>query len=306
MTRRRKPSAEIDRYALYGEGNGAIPAEFVHLESISSRSSQYEWSIAPHAHPGIFQLLVLEAGKGELITDGASLRLLPMAVVAVPSGAVHAFRFDPSAEGWVLSLADALLHDPRLAPFVAQVALAGGKVRYGQVAAEGAAAARLAWLLNDLARGLDEGRAGALAHPLMAELALVLTLADGLVEQSPAPGPRSGADDLVARFRRLVDQHFREGWAVERYVAALVTTQPTLTRACRKVLDKPPGEVVLDRILLEAMRSLTYTAAGVSQIAASLGFADAAYFARFFKGRTGMTASAFRDSRAWLDGEGEG
>ncbi|MDR3400999.1 MAG: helix-turn-helix domain-containing protein, partial [Chthoniobacter sp.] len=61
-----------------------------------------------------------------------------------------------------------------------------------------------------------------------------------------------------------------------------------------------PGEVVRDRLLLEAMRSLTYTSAGIGQIAEHLGFADPAYFSRFFKQRVGMTASAFRRDKAWF------
>jgi AraC family transcriptional activator of pobA len=53
-------------------------------------------------------------------------------------------------------------------------------------------------------------------------------------------------------------------------------------------------------VVLEAMRSLTYSTATVSQIADDLGFADAAYFARLFKARTGTTASEFRSEKAWL------
>jgi AraC family transcriptional regulator, transcriptional activator of pobA len=66
------------------------------------------------------------------------------------------------------------------------------------------------------------------------------------------------------------------------------------------VLGHAPGEVVQQRLLLEAMRLLTYTASSIGQIAATLGFADPAYFARFFKARTGHTASSFRESRAWV------
>jgi AraC family transcriptional activator of pobA len=66
------------------------------------------------------------------------------------------------------------------------------------------------------------------------------------------------------------------------------------------VVQRAPGEVVRDRILLEAMRSLTYTSAGITQISDHLGFDDPAYFSRFFKQRVGMTASAFRRNNAWL------
>ena len=87
---------------------------------------------------------------------------------------------------------------------------------------------------------------------------------------------------------------------MDSYARQLGATAVTLTRATRAVLGRAPGEVVLDRVLLEAMRSLTYSTAPVSQIASDLGCADNAYFARFFRTRSGMTASAFRHERGWF------
>jgi methylphosphotriester-DNA--protein-cysteine methyltransferase len=92
--------------------------------------------------------------------------------------------------------------------------------------------------------------------------------------------------------RKLVDQ-VAPGRGIDLPVA-------TLTRACRLAHGRAPGEIALDRLLLEAMRMLTYTSAPVSRVADELGFSDSAYFARFFRGRTGMTASRFRTQRTWL------
>ncbi|RVU05925.1 helix-turn-helix domain-containing protein [Novosphingobium umbonatum] len=299
----RKSPQDIRRYALYGEGNQPIAPEFLHIETISARSSQHEWTISPHAHPGIFQLLLLEAGHGEMVDDSGSRLLQPVSLVAVPSGAVHAFRFAEEAQGWVLSVADALLHDARLAGFATIAELfapAAGGAMLCRLDGMAAASRRLGWLLADLAQAMAGGEAGALPAPMVAELAMVLTLAGESLSGENQPKARAGRDALVARFRRLVDAHFREGWSVTTYAAALATTPPTLTRACRQVLGKAPGDVVQDRLLLEAMRLLTYTTSSVGQIAQSLGFADPAYFARFFKARSGSTASDFRQQRAWL------
>ncbi|HWU02287.1 MAG TPA: helix-turn-helix domain-containing protein, partial [Novosphingobium sp.] len=178
----------------------------------------------------------------------------------------------------------------------------GPAARHRQLPEDAAQAARLGWVLADLAAAPAGDGQGAIDPVAMAELALALALVDSLLAGGGQLGGErvSRHEELVARFRRLVEVHFRQGWAVERYAASLATTAPTLTRACRGVLGRAPGEVVLDRLLLEAMRSLTYTSASVSQIAEALGFADPAYFARFFKARAGVTASAFRADRGWL------
>ena len=289
--------ARVSTHALYGEGPGPIAPEFIHIEPISERSSRFEWTIAPHSHPGIFQVLLLQSGGGLLASEGVEARLVPPALVLLPSGCVHAFRFDAGAEGWVLSLANDLLGDPRLAPVAAASALAGPR----WTGCDAASAARLGWLLADLAGALAGDRSGPVPDRLAAEIALVLATAREALEAGgggeEAPLGRAA---LVRRFRQLVEVHFRQGWSVADYARALGASPPTLTRAVRAALGKPPGEAVLDRVLLEAMRCLTYTGASVAQVADELGFADPAYFARFFKARTGMTASAFRRERAWL------
>ena len=49
-----------------------------------------------------------------------------------------------------------------------------------------------------------------------------------------------------------------------------------------------------ERRLYEARRLLSETRAPIKQIAETLGFASAAYFARAFQHKTGKTPSAFR------------
>lgn len=54
--------------------------------------------------------------------------------------------------------------------------------------------------------------------------------------------------------------------------------------------------VLHQRLLLEAQRDLTYTSLSVKQIAWSLGFADAAYFTRFFQRLAGRTPTQWRSA----------
>lgn len=48
------------------------------------------------------------------------------------------------------------------------------------------------------------------------------------------------------------------------------------------------------RIVLEAKRDLIYTSLTINQLADSLGFADPAYFSRFFRRMTGLSPRDFR------------
>lgn len=296
---------EFSRYSLYGEDNGAIAAEFLHIEPISTRSSRYEWTIAAHSHPGIFQIILLEKGGGTLAADDRALHLVPTALMAIPSGSIHSFAFTADAEGWVLSLAAALVGQ------LGAESRAGVRdlcaIRATAVATDiyPRRARRLSWLLTELGEDFAQQGAGHLTEARLASLALVFALCSEVlggreIERAPLAGTDARHEQLAQNFRALVEAHFREGWTVPHYATALGTSTPTLTRACQMALRRSPRDVVLDRVQLEAMRALTYTATSISRIADDLGFADPAYFARFFKTRTGMTASRFRRERAWL------
>lgn len=284
----------FNRYTLYGEEGISLPPEFIHLERIRDRATLHDWTIEPHAHPHMMQLLLLQSGSVELQGERGAEALVAPAQVLVPPTCVHAFRFDAGAEGWVLSVAADLANDPRLSGLLGNLEGLGGSAIAVSLAAHPLALHRLGWLLDDLAQRLGQGDGTGPA--LLAQVALILTTA-----LEAGAGNRNqtgdGREPLVARFRALVEQHYREHLSVADYVARLGTTTSTLTRATRALAGKPPAEIVHDRLILEARRNLAFSGASAAQIAYALGFADPAYFARFFKARTGQTTSAFRRDR---------
>ena len=109
---------------------------------------------------------------------------------------------------------------------------------------------------------------------------------------------------VTGRSIAALEAHYRDHWAVTAYAAALGTTASTLTRATRALTGQALVDLLHDRLLLEAKRNLAFTGASVAQIAYALGFADPAYFARFFKARSGQTASSFRRNLVWPDSDG--
>ncbi|RUW64819.1 helix-turn-helix domain-containing protein, partial [Mesorhizobium sp. M1E.F.Ca.ET.063.01.1.1] len=102
---------------------------------------------------------------------------------------------------------------------------------------------------------------------------------------------------LGGRLRRLIDQHFREDWPVERYVEELGTTRHLLDKAARQVLGAGVREAIGDRRLVEAKRLLLFTIRTVEDIAYETGFNDPAYFSRFFRQAVGVSPAAWRRQR---------
>jgi len=291
------PSAAIPAFFLYGEPLHPPDEATVHVETIAARSRLHDWNIAAHRHHDLHQLLILHRGRMELRLDDVKARHAAPAIVLVPAGTVHAFRFAVGTEGWVITFAGDLaraLCQPvaGLAEFFDRaVAVPLTRAMLGATDL-----ARLSeMLLREFTRGAP-GREVALRGLLAALLGNVLRLGAPVSTSADGAGPRDR--ELVARFRRAIESRYREHATITEYVRELEVSEARLRRACVRAAGQRPVDLVHQRILVEAERQLRYTSLSISQIAYQLGFNDPAYFTRFFTRRTGSSPSAFRPAGA--------
>ena len=263
------PPQDIARFRLYGEGGGSVAPEFLHIEDIPSRSALYDWVIAPHTHQGIFQLLMVTDGDAQVRLDGAETAIAGPALICVPSSCVHAFRFGAGTQGWVVSMANGLFRDPRLSGVDGRHFHAAPTGQAVPLADRDVDAVRLDWLLSDMASRMADQH-GEVPGVVVSLLAVSLEVAQSCLTDPDSKFPTDRRVTLVRRFETLVDAHYRDHWSVAAYAAALSVTPVTLTRACRAIAGRAPGDIILDRLLLEAMRYLRHTAASAKQVADAL------------------------------------
>ena len=100
--------------------------------------------------------------------------------------------------------------------------------------------------------------------------------------------------DFLYNFQQLIEQHFRELKSPSLYAEKLHITANYLNSLCKKRAGKSAGELIRQRILLEAKRLLAHTELSVSEVAVQLQFEDNSYFGRFFRKYTGMSPGTFR------------
>ena len=273
----------IRSYSLFGESQH-LP-DVLHCETIAERSALHDWELAPHRHTRLHQVLLITSGGGVAHLDGERVPLFAGALINVPQGHVHAFRFTQHTQGWVATLADELMDE---------ILVRVGDVR--RDLARPAVAPAPPELHQAMGQVWQEfsGRAKARALVLRGLSATLLGwVARAMEDHSPddTPAPESS---LVQRLEALIEAHFLEHWQVADYARALAVSPTHLSRVARATTGVSAQRLIEARLMREARRNLAYTHLGVATIAYTLGYADPAYFTRAFTRDAGLSPRAFR------------
>src|SRR5215213_9104136 len=100
-------SPGLPLFHLYGDPPDDQAFDFIHVETIASRSSVHDWTIRAHRHRNLFQILVIERGGGEMTFEAASIPFTSPAALLVAPTLAHGFKFEPHVtEGWVISFTE--------------------------------------------------------------------------------------------------------------------------------------------------------------------------------------------------------
>ena len=286
-------------FHLYGDPPDDSAFDFIHIETISSRSSLHEWTIRAHRHRNLFQILLIEKGGGEMSFETAIVPFSAPAVILVPATTAHGFRFTPQiTNGWVVSftedVADAIGRNSGEA-LARLKAVAANPLVPLATAAEAKHLSALCVDLDEEASLAREGYRLAL-RGLLALIAIeVVRLAvsrarSGAVTLAPA-------DERVEELRRLVDEHFRKERLINFYARKLAMTADRLNDHVKRATGVTAGHLIRQRVLTEAKRQLVFTNQPIHEIAYDLAFSDPSHFTRFFRKQTGTTPQAFREGR---------
>lgn len=103
--------------------------------------------------------------------------------------------------------------------------------------------------------------------------------------------------DLVRHFNVLVEEHFRTLKTVGEYAELMHKSPKTIANVFSTYSENSPLQVIHNRVIMEAKRMLLYTDKTAKEIGYDLGYSDPAQFSKFFKNHTGMTTSAFKQTK---------
>lgn len=99
---------------------------------------------------------------------------------------------------------------------------------------------------------------------------------------------------LIHNFQDLIEKYYKEKKLSKEYAELLYITPNHLNALCKDVLGFSSGELIRNRIILEAKRLLVNKNITINEIAYLLNFKDSSYFVKFFKKYTNFTPDQFR------------
>lgn len=249
-------------------------------------------------------LMVAETGICEIVSGGEARELDAPRLIWLPSAAAQKLTLGPGSSGELLELPETVL--ARAVPTRAF----GDELRrmLGQILVlpltDAALRRQLSLALAEIRGELhaaEPGHLAAIEHQLTLVLIRLWRLAR---KQNIAAGTADRS--LADRFVLLVGLHCRDHWTVEDYCRRLEIGRDRLGRICRAATGHSPQAYIHRELHRDARELLLGSQMQVSQVAFRLGFADPAYFNRFFTRMEGMSPGRLRRSIIKRDGAADG
>lgn len=99
---------------------------------------------------------------------------------------------------------------------------------------------------------------------------------------------------IIDDFSNLVNQHYKDLKTTSLYAAKLNLTANYLNALIKENLDISAGQMIKNRVILEAERLLLHTTLSVTEISYELGFSDNSHFGKYFKSATEYSPNLYR------------
>lgn len=247
----------------------------------------------PHKH-SFYHLVYFSKGAGSYSIDFVNFTLEAGQIYFMIPGQVHSWDFTTKPDGYIVNFSEryinALIANPR---YLDQFSFLSGIAKEQVIKIPKADRPQATQILETI---IKEGNSKEALKDDFARAALIqLLIQVSRYATKGNAGQHANYNSVLLRsFQKLIEQHYKEKNLPKDYAALLYVTPNHLNALSRHLTGRSAGELIRDRILLEAKRLLINAKMTVSQIAAELDFADNSYFSKFFKKYEGITPEGFR------------
>jgi AraC family transcriptional activator of pobA len=249
----------------------------------------------PHRH-GYHELIWVREGHGRHLIDGEPVVFGPHTLTLIAKGQVHQFERADGINGVVARFDDDWLEDGLAGEIGRRVLFTSHGCR--SLAPPEDEAERFDALLDllrvEVERPQNRESAELRRHLLSASLLWAQRWHEAQLEE----GGASRADvQLHQQFLETLERDFTSSHDAGHYADQLSVTSGTLSRTLMKLTGQTTKQLIVERVILEAVRLLRFSDLSIKEIAARLGFSDQFAFSKAFKRQRGEAPLDFRNGR---------
>jgi AraC family transcriptional activator of pobA len=281
-----------EAWRLPSSGPGALSA--LGAEGIEPHFAARRWALRSQAARPFIHLLCLSTGTADAIgREGELVSLTGPMLAWLPADCAEHLEIAAGACAHLLRLKADIWHRQLVASAEPAYLDLAGTRRIVAFAVETELALTVARSITAIAAELATPARSAAPSIVSSELTLCVLRFWRLFAAGDVNTRGNGAD-ILSRFRRLLEERYRQHLQVADYASLLGVTPDRLHALCSHALKRSPSALIQERILQEAATRLETSTATVKQIAFALGFKDTAYFNRFFVRHVGEAPGAWR------------
>ena len=247
----------------------------------------------PHRH-SFYHLVFFTKGKGYHTIDFEQFEVRKGQIYFMIPGQVHSWSFEGEADGYVVNFSDELFHSFLASDaYLEQFSFFRGIAHDSVCPLNGNSYKEVNRLFETIIGEVARNAINAvdIIRTCLVQLFITVQRANPAVAATQAPQQNQL---VLSGFRKLVDTYYATKRLPKEYAAMLYITPNHLNALCKDLLGKPAGELIRERVLLEAKRLLINMDRGIADIGYQLSFSDNSHFTKFFKKYTKVTPEEFR------------
>ncbi|MDB5014130.1 MAG: helix-turn-helix protein [Daejeonella sp.] len=246
-----------------------------------------------HRH-NFFHILLFTEGSGSHSIDFHSFPVNPSQIYFMIPGQVHSWNFEGPVDGYVINFSPSffqsflLRHD-----FLENFPFFNGSAIDSVIDIPEGCRGKINTLFEDILAEVTNNESFGL-NLVRVLLLQVFILISRLSDKSNQTVTSSYNYTLLKNFQKLIEQNYYTLKLPKEYAELLYITPNHLNALCNDQLGISSGEVIRNRIFLEAQRMLTNLDLTIYEISNRLNFTDNSYFSKAFKKQFGITPEEFR------------
>jgi AraC-like DNA-binding protein len=246
-----------------------------------------------HRH-SFYHLVFFTKGAGFHTIDFTRFETKPYQIYFMIPGQVHSWSFEGEIDGYVVNFSPAFFQSFLLRPdYLDSFPFFNNIVQDSVINLETPLNEKIKGLFEEII--LHDSQKEVFQNDIIRAILLQIFI---LIDQNhfaskPQTIPQYNYA-LLKNFQKLIEKNYTNLKLPMEYADLLYITPNHLNALCKEHLGIQAGEVIRNRIILEAKRLLINQQTSISEIAYFLNFKDNSYFSKFFKKQVGITPEEFR------------